>query len=84
MIEYKIFIKKPAMKFIEKQPPKQQRRIISAIMKLPHEGDIAAYKAHNGYFRLRVGDYRVIYTVDYSVLTVTVTNADNRGQVYKS
>ncbi len=83
MSKYKIFIKKPAMRFIEKQPPKQQKRIIDAIMKLPNEGDIATYKAHNGYFRLRVGGYRIIYTVDHGILTVTVTNADNRGQAYK-
>ncbi len=83
MTEYKIFIKKPAKKFIEKQPPKQQKRILEAIMKLPHEGDISPYKAHEGYFRLRVGGYRIIYTIDHGILTVTVTNADNRGQVYK-
>ncbi len=83
MTKYKIIIKKAAEKFIEKQPPKQQRRIIEAIMKLPHEGDIQTYKAHEGYFRLRVGSYRIIYTVDHNILIVTVTDADNRGQVYK-
>lgn len=83
MTKYKIIIKKAAEKFIEKQPPKQQKRIIEAIMKLPHEGDIQTYKAHEGYFRLRVGSYRIIYTVDHDILIVTVTDADNRGQVYK-
>ena len=83
MTKYKIIIKKAAEKFIEKQPPKQQRRIIEAIMKLPHEGDIQTYKAYEGYFRLRVGGYRIIYTVEYNVLTVIVTDADSRGQVYK-
>lgn len=83
MTKYKIIIKKAAEKFIEKQPPKQQRRIIEAIMKLPHEGDIQTYKAHEGYFRLRVGSYRIIYTVEYNILTVIVADADNRGQVYK-
>ncbi|MCM1523440.1 MAG: type II toxin-antitoxin system RelE/ParE family toxin [Ruminococcus sp.] len=83
MTKYKIIIKKAAEKFIEKQPPKQQKRIIEAIMKLPYEGDIDTYKAHEGYFRLRVGNYRILYTVDHGVLTVTIANADNRGQVYK-
>lgn len=83
MTKYKIIIKKAAEKFIEKQPPKQQRRIIETIMKLPHEGDIQTYKAHEGYFRLRVGSYRIIYTVENNILTVIVTDADNRGQVYK-
>ncbi len=83
MTQYKIVIRKSAEKFIEKQPPKQQKRILEAIMKLPYDGDIKSYKGHDGYFRLRVGDYRVIYTVDHGILTVTVTSADNRGQVYK-
>jgi mRNA interferase RelE/StbE len=83
MTKYRIVIKKAAEKFIEKQPPNQQKRIIDAIMKLPYVGDIKPYKAHEGYFRLRVGNYRIIYTVDNNVLIVTITDADNRGQVYK-
>lgn len=83
MTVYKIVIKKAAQKFIDKQPPKQQARIISAIKKLPHEGDIDTYKAHEGYYRLRVGNYQVLYTVEHNVLTVTVSSAENRGQVYK-
>ena len=33
-------------------------------------------------YRLRIGDYRVIYTLHKSALTVAVVNAGNRGQVY--
>lgn len=83
MIVYKIVIKKAAQKFIDKQPPKQRERIISAIKKLPHEGDIDTYKAHEGYYRLRVGNYRVLYTVERNILTITVSSVNNRGQVYK-
>lgn len=83
MTAYKIVIKKAAKKFIDKQPPKQQERILSAVKRLPYEGDIDVYKAHDGYYRLRVGGYRILYTVDHGILTVTVANADNRGQVYK-
>lgn len=83
MTAYKIVIKKAAQKFINKQPPKQQERIIAAIKKLPYEGDISTYKAQEGYFRLRVGSYRIIYKVEHNILTVIITNADNRGQVYK-
>ncbi|MBQ4607876.1 MAG: type II toxin-antitoxin system RelE/ParE family toxin, partial [Clostridia bacterium] len=37
-----------------------------------------------GEFRLRVGDYRIRYTVDHGRLIVTVIDAGNRGDVYKS
>lgn len=79
MTAYKIVIKKAAQKFIDKQ----QMRILSAIKNLPYSGDIDVYQGHSGYFRLRVGDYRILYTVENDVLTVTVTNAGNRGQIYK-
>ena len=31
---------------------------------------------------LRVGDYRIIYTVDNGQLIVRVVDAGNRGQIY--
>ena len=34
------------------------------------------------YYRLRVGDYRVIYILDNGILLITVVDVDNRGDVY--
>lgn len=80
---YKILIDKPAQKFILKQPPEQQRRILIAIGKLPDMGDRKPLAGHPGYFRLRVGDYRIIYTVEHEQLIVRVVTVGNRGDVYK-
>ena len=82
-MNYKILIEKPARKYIEKQPANQQKRILKAIAGLPDSGDIKQLKGETSYFRLRVGDYRIIYRVEHNVLTVIVTNAGNRGQIYK-
>lgn len=79
---YKIQIDKPAMKFIAKQPMQQRQRIMAAIAKLPFEGDIKKMQGSEGY-RLRVGTYRILYTVQDNVLLVQVTNAGNRGDIYK-
>lgn len=38
-MNYKILFEKPAQKFILKQPLPQRQRILSAISKLPGEGD---------------------------------------------
>lgn len=80
---YKIVYEKPAVKFLRKQPPEQQRRIIAAIHKLPDEGDIKPLTGHMGVYRLRVGAYRVIYSIENDVLIVRVLTIGNRGDVYK-
>ena len=59
-----------------------QTRVLKAIAKLPDEGDRKQMKGHPGFFRLRVGDYRIIYTVDNGQLIVRVVDAGNRGQIY--
>lgn len=83
MTNYKIIIEKPAAKFIRKQPADQQKRILKAISMLPEKGNIKQMKGEAGHFRLRVGDYRLIYRVEHDVLTVVIMDAGNRGQIYK-
>ena len=68
---------------MEKLPFKDRKRIIDAISKLPLDGDIKAMKNNDKLYRLRVGDYRIIYTIDKGKLTVYVVDAGNRGQIYK-
>lgn len=68
--------------FIKKQSPAQQRRILEAVHALPDEGDRKQLKGHRGLYRLRVGDYRIIYSVDNGKLIVRVVDAGNRGQIY--
>ena len=79
---YKIIIKKKAKKFIDKLPMPTKKRIIEAINLLPYGSDIKQMKGHDDLFRLRIGDYRIIYTVDNGELIVYVIGAGNRGQIY--
>ncbi|KDO02554.1 MULTISPECIES: type II toxin-antitoxin system RelE family toxin [spotted fever group] len=37
---------------------------------------------HDGY-RLRIGDYRIIYRINKGKLEILVNNVDVRGEVYK-
>lgn len=80
---YKIKLSKDAQKFLQRQPPKQQAKIIEAILKLPYTGDIKAMKGHKNLFRLRVGGYRIIYSVENGELIVYVLEIGNRGDIYK-
>jgi mRNA interferase RelE/StbE len=79
---YQIILKKKAKKFIDKLPKNEKIRIASAISLLPNGEDIKKLKGHNGLLRLRVGTYRIIYTVDNGKCIVFVIDAGNRGEIY--
>ena len=84
MTQYKIVIEKLAERFIMKLDRPERERVLKAIAKLPYEGDIKKLKGKKsrGLLRLRVGDYRIIYTVDNGQLIVFVIDAGSRGQIY--
>ena len=84
-MKYTIVIEKPAEKFIVKLPKQEKERILKAIYQLPEGNDIKEMKGKNnkGLYRLRVGDYRIIYTIDNGKLIVCVVDAGNRGDIYK-
>lgn len=79
---YQIIIKKKAKKFIDALPANERRRVVAAIEQLPNGEDIKKLKGHDNLLRLRVGEYRIIYTVDNGELIVYVIDAGNRGQIY--
>lgn len=81
-MRYRIIIDKKAEKFIRKQAERVQERLLKAIYKLPEGTDIKKLKGSE-LFRLRVGNYRVIYSVDDEIKVIMVENIDNRGDVYK-
>lgn len=81
-VGYRFIIKKPAKKFIDGLPVSERRRIVDAIERLPDSGDIKRLQGHNDLFRLRVGPYRVLYTVDNGEFVIYVVDAGSRGQIY--
>lgn len=81
-MKYQIIIEKRAEKFIRKQTKDNQIRILTAIYKLPSEGDIKPLEGNADNYRLRVGTFRIIFTVEHEIVTVRVLDAGNRGQIY--
>ena len=69
---------KQAEKFLKRQDVVTRKRIRNAIQELPSV-DVKKLQGRNGY-RLRVGDYRVIF--DNVGNVVYVERIHNRGQVY--
>ena len=77
---FQIVYSKKALKFLKKQDKPTQKRIVTAISKLPLEGDIKKLQGVEGY-RLRVGNFRVLFDVDGVI--IDIIDIGNRGQIYK-
>ena len=84
-MKYTIVIEKLAEKFIVKLPKPDKERVLKAIYHLPDGNDIRELrgKQNKGLYRLRVGDYRIIYTIDNGKLIICVVDAGNRVDIYK-
>ncbi|MGX7075298.1 type II toxin-antitoxin system RelE family toxin [Globicatella sanguinis] len=78
----KIIYSKQAIKFIKRLPKNHANRILTAISLLPL-GDVEKLKGYNG-FRLRIGDYRVIFTHTPTNGNLHIIDIDNRGDIYKN
>lgn len=83
MIKYTITFQKAALKFLRKQDKKTQQRLLLAINALPSGNDIKKLKGYESLYRMRVGDIRVLYTIDDIIKVIDIENIDNRGDVYK-
>lgn len=83
-MSYVIIVEKPVKRFLAQLAKSERERVLPAIRALPFEGDIRPLQGGNnaGLFRLRVGHYRIIYSVDHGRLIVHVIDAGNRGQIY--
>ena len=51
-MKYHIVVEKWAAKFIRKQQPAQQKRIMQALAQLPFAGDIKPMAGSEGFYRL--------------------------------
>ena len=63
-----------------------QQRITAALRKLrddPRPPDCRQLSGSEGVYRIRIGDYRVIYTVENDILLVLVVKVGHRGDVYR-
>lgn len=78
----KIIYSKQAIKFIKRLPKNHANWILTAISLLPL-GDVKKLKGYNG-FRLRIGDYRVIFIHTPTNGNIHIIDIDNRGDIYKN
>ena len=86
MAKYSVELKSSARKELERLPPKVIQRVFAKLEALGGEPRPAGCKKLKGgqhIWRIRVGDYRVVYTVDDVQLLVSVTRIRHRSDVYE-
>ena len=82
---YTVYLKPAAVRALKKLPREVLPRIARAINNLstdPRPTGVTALQGDPGLLRIRVGDYRIIYTVKDAVLTVLVVTVGHRHDVY--
>ena len=84
MSRYRIEVRPAAARALRKLGPDVRPRIQGAIALLATDPRPPAARALRGRpgFRVRVGDYRIIYTVSDDVLLVVVVALGHRREVY--
>lgn len=84
---YSISIKTTALKELEKVPKTYAIKITNSINKLAQDPRPPGVKKLKGtdetLYRVRVGDYRIIYSVEDKIQIIEVTRIGHRKDIYK-
>lgn len=85
MASYKLLIKPSAVKELEALPAKDRRRLVVRLKKLSSDPRPPGSEKLSGHdlYRIRQGNYRVLYSVDDLALVVLVIKIGHRREVYR-
>ena len=83
---YQVEWKNSAKKELKKLDKQVIPRILQAVENLADDPYALGSKklvGSDSIYRVRVGDYRIIYNVEFSVLIIEIIKVGHRGQVYR-
>jgi len=85
MAQYRVIIRKSVSKDLKGVPQKDVRRILTAIKALADDPRPPGTKKLSGQerYRLRQGNYRILYEIEDDRLIVCVVRVRNRRDVYR-
>ena len=86
MASYQIEIKSSASKELEKLPRQIVSRVVAGIRELadnPYPQGVKKLAGFDRTFRVRVGDYRVLYNVYENRLVIEIIRIAHRKDVYR-
>lgn len=83
---YRIEFNKRVKKDFRSINPQDVQRIKTAIAQLSENPRPVGFKKlkgrNNDYYRIRVGNYRVIYTIEDDVLLIVIIRVGHRKEIY--
>ena len=83
---YHIEFAKPAAKQLKALSPQEQQRIkskIDALVDSPRPYGVVKLSGEDDLYRIRVGDYRIIYSIQDHRLLILVLKIGHRRDVYQ-
>lgn len=86
MASYQIEIKPSASKELEKLPRQMVIRVVAAIRELadnPYPSGVKKLSGFDRTFRIRVGDYRVLYDIYENRLVIEIIRIRHRKDIYR-
>ena len=86
MAEYAVTFSRSARKQLEKLPASLVERIFPKIESLannPRPSGCKKLKGGHQEWRIRVGDYRAVYTIDDARRSVEITRIRHRSEIYE-
>jgi len=85
-MRYEIIIRPTAEKSLDKIPRPVRRRIADELEELrsnPHPAGVIKLAGYENLWRIRVGDYRVVYEIHDDQLVILVLRVAHRKDVYR-
>ena len=85
-MKYQVYIEASARRFMRKLPRYVQKRLDPAIMALadtPRPAGCVLLAGHPNTYRIRVGDFRVLYRIYDDRLVVLIIRIGHRGDIYR-
>ena len=83
---YAVFVKPAALRELRKLPEDIKRRVaarIDALAGAPRPAGVERLQGEADLYRVRVGDYRIVYQVESKALVVLVVRIGHRRDVYR-
>jgi len=85
-VAYRIEVTRRAAKQLSELAAADRKRVarrISALTESPHPKEARKLSGADDLWRIRVGDYRVIYQIQDRILLIVIVRIGHRGDVYR-